>query len=237
MSIFHQFSSHFINTLFPRHCVGCRADDTDLCDACTEKIVLLKHQSCIRCQRITEMGRTCPTCRNVAPIYQTLSVAHFHDGPLKEALHTLKYHGRRDLGNQLFSLFMAHAEVRSILSTLPRENVLCVAIPLHRKRLWWRGFNQSALLANSVARQFNFERDDRVLTRMMAGKVQSSLTRAERRKNTEGVFASNSKARIEGKTILLIDDIITTGATMMACAAVLKKAGAKRVIALSVARG
>lgn len=225
------------DTIFPRTCVGCGTGDTDLCDACSKKIVLLKHQSCIRCQRITEMGRTCPTCRTVTPVYQTLSVAHYHDGPLKEALHTLKYHARRDLITHLFNLFLAHHMVADELSKLARPDVMCLAVPLHRQRQWWRGFNQSALLTDHIARHLGLKQTNNLLVRATAGKVQSSLTRAERQKNTEGVFRVRNSAQIAGKTVLLVDDIITTGATMMACAGALKQAGAKRVIALSIARG
>ncbi len=112
---------------------------------------------------------------------------------------------------------------------------LVVPVPLHWRKSLERGFNQSELLARELARRRNLPLA-KALRRKRAGSVQASLSLAERRRNVAGVFEVRSKRDIQNKRILLIDDVMTTGATASACATVLKRAGAKSVTLLTVAR-
>ncbi len=227
-----------LDTLFPRECVGCGATDNALCDVCLSEIVLLKHQQCVRCLKITAQGKTCATCRPHVELDYLLAAAHYNDGPLKEALHTYKYDGRLDLIEVLCSLILANKELGQALESIVQssKDLSVVPVPLHRKRLWARGFNQSRSIAHRISQHLHIPIDERVVTRPMYSVPQAKLHRQERLKSVEGIFAAPKTSRLQGKTVILVDDIATTGATLNACAAALKEARAKRVIGLVVAR-
>jgi ComF family protein len=120
------------------------------------------------------------------------------------------------------------------LSELCAELIL--PVPLHPKRLRWRGFNQSVLLARQVSRAYNTPMDPFVLVRRRETPPQTQLTEEERRKNMRGAFAVNPNKPIKNKAILLIDDVYTSGATVNECSRTLRRAGAKNVYILTLAR-
>ncbi len=113
---------------------------------------------------------------------------------------------------------------------------LIVPVPLHPKRLRWRGFNQSLLLARQVSRAYGTPVDPFVVVRRRETPPQTQLTEEERRRNMRGAFAVNSGTPIKNKTILLVDDVYTSGATVNECSRVLRRAGAKAVYVLTLAR-
>lgn len=111
-----------------------------------------------------------------------------------------------------------------------------IPVPLHRRRLWWRGFNQAALLARTISRRLNKPLDLQTLTRMKVTTPQTSQDHDERRRNVRRAFSVARAVRIKGRRVLLIDDVMTTGATVDECARVLMAAGAARVDVLTLAR-
>jgi len=122
---------------------------------------------------------------------------------------------------------------------LPYSAAVCdvvVPVPLHRRRLWWRGFNQAALLAMTIARRLDTPVELRSLTRSRVTMPQTSKDHDERRRNVRRAFAVTSSSRIRGRRVLLVDDVMTTGATVDECARVLIAAGAARVDVLTLAR-
>jgi len=157
-----------------------------------------------------------------------------YEGPLRKLIHLFKYSGMKPLGKRLAGL---------LSRALPDEAVegfdvgfdAVVPMPLHWRRRWRRGFNQSEILARLVAK----ERRILVLNavkRVRATAVQAGLTNSNRRKNVAGAFRVSRKTQVAGKRILLIDDVMTTGATAAACASALKRAGARSVTLLTLAR-
>ena len=124
-----------------------------------------------------------------------------------------------------------------LAQALPRESGFdaIVPMPLHWRKRWQRGFNQSELLAREIGRRWNLP--VRALVRRKRSTVpQAGLTSAQRRKNVEGAFKAGKGAPLKGMRLLLIDDVLTTGATASACARALKRAGAARVTFLALAR-
>jgi ComF family protein len=113
---------------------------------------------------------------------------------------------------------------------------LLVPVPLHRTRLWWRGFNQSALVAHELAKHLGFDSDPFVLRRIRRTPPLKGMSPLQRRKAVAGAFRVRDKTAIAGKTVILIDDVLTTGSTAEACARALKRAGAARVELVSWAR-
>ncbi len=158
------------------------------------------------------------------------AVARF-DGVMRALVHDLKFHDRHD-ARRLFGRWLAEAGA-PILSGAD----LIVPVPLSRVRLWSRRFNQAAVLANEVSRLTGIPTDPGALDRRKRTMPQVGLTREQRRQNVAGAFvpASGRAAALAGRKIVLVDDVITTGATAGACARVLKQAGAAQVDVLCLA--
>lgn len=183
------------------------------------------------------LGRTCPKCRSKTALYQVLSAVHFSDGPVREALHWIKYHGRGELLQQFAGYVNEHAQIQAVLSeNALNPNLLIVPVPLHRRRQFWRGFNQSELIATAIAKKYHRHITKSALRRRLFSHSQIGLPKLRRAENVHDAFDVSDGGLVKGKTVILVDDIVTTGATLSACAYVLKKAGAKRVIAIVLAR-
>jgi ComF family protein len=157
----------------------------------------------------------------------------FYEGTLRALIHLFKYSGMKPLAERLSGL---------LLRAMPLDDAaydFVVPMPLHWRRHWKRGFNQATLLARRVARRRGIPMLDAV-RRVRATATQAGLTNSNRRKNVSGAFRVAARYRkngaLSGKRILLIDDVMTTGATGAACARALKRAGASSVTLLTLAR-
>jgi len=150
------------------------------------------------------------------------------EGPLRELIHLFKYAGMKALAKPLGA---------QLAAALPRDQRFDVVVPmpLHWKRRWQRGFNQSELLARFTARRCGVPMINAV-RRVRATRNQAGLSNAKRRGNVSGAFGVAKPDAIAGRRVLLIDDVMTTGATASACARVLKRAGATSVAVLTLAR-
>ncbi len=170
----------------------------------------------------------CALCRLGVSGFDAAYSFGFYEGPLRRLVHLLKYERIPTLASPLGKL---------ALRALPRDQRFdgIVAMPMHWRRRWTRGFNQAELLAREVARKTGLPVQD-LLRRRKHTQLQAGLTNAARRKNVVGAFEVRNRAQVEGLRILLIDDVLTTGATAAAAAATLKRAGASRVVALTLAR-
>jgi competence protein ComFC len=170
----------------------------------------------------------CRLCRVGATQYdQVWSLAHF-DGRIRELIHLYKYEPMRPLGKILG---------RWLTTALPRDARIDVvtAVPLHWTRLWQRGFNQSWELAKEVSRRTGLPLA-RPLVRCRSTRTQTGLSPHERRANVKRAFALRDAACVKDKHVLLIDDVLTTGASVNACAAELRRAGARQISILTLAR-
>jgi len=152
----------------------------------------------------------------------------YYETPLKELIHRFKYSNQRYIAKGL-AHYMADA-VRE--AGWPALHAV-VPVPLHEARRSERGFNQASLLASEIAQLLEIDLDREALVRVRQTKTQTLLDRAERERNVQNAFAVPETARIEGATLLLVDDVVTTGTTADACAKALKAAGAKAVYAVS----
>lgn len=166
------------------------------------------------------------------PPYNRARSAAIFEGVLKQMIHAMKY-GDRHEGIKLFSKWMIHAG-KDVLN----DADLLVPVPLSLRRLWNRRFNQAALLAQEISRETLIKVDSLSLKRKKHTDSQVGLTRKQRAKNVSGAFIIPDKLKnsIAGRNIVLIDDVMTTGATIHACAKTLLKAKAKQVDVLTLAR-
>ncbi len=168
------------------------------------------------------------SCREGAVGFDTACSFGSFEGALQKLIHLLKYARVESLAEPLSRL---------LLRALPREGNFdhVMAMPMHWRKQWERGFNQAELLAAPVARRFGLKLSKN-LRRSRYTKAQAGLDEAGRRANLKDSFRVKSPAVIAGKRILLIDDVLTTGATLRAASAALKQAGAAHVAVLTLAR-
>ena len=176
---------------------------------------------------LDESGR-CMLCRLGLRGFDAVYSYGSYEGTLRQLIHVFKYGGVRPLSG-IFGRLMAQA--------LPREAGfdLIVPMPLHWFKQWQRGFNQAELLAAEIGRKWNTPVKSIVRRRRVTA-PQAGLTNAKRRANVQGAFRIAGGRRVDGLRILLVDDVVTTGATASACARVLKRAGAAHVSLLALAR-
>ena len=169
----------------------------------------------------------CALCRSGLRGFDWAACYGAYEGTLRELIHLYKYNRMKPLAKPLGDLLAA---------ALPREQRFdgVVAVPLHWRRKWDRGFNQSELLARSIARRCGLPVLHPV-RRRRATRVQAGLSNSRRRENVAGAFVGKAGA-VKGLRLLLVDDVMTTGATASACAHVLKRAGAQSVALLTLAR-
>jgi len=176
---------------------------------------------------LDESGR-CPLCRLGLTGFDAVYSYGSYEGSLRKLIHLFKY-------DKIYSL--ARPLAGFLARVLPREERfdVIVPMPLHWRRQWERGFNQSELLAGVIAKKWGVPMQ-RAVRRVKSTAPQAGLTNAKRRANVGGAFAVRRNVRLSDARVLLVDDVLTTGATAAACARVLKRAGAAHVALLALAR-
>ena len=214
--------------VFPTRCVSCSSPDSWLCARCLDNTGLLVVDRCWLCAAPFEEEILCRICTHFQPAFERILVERPFDGPLRHAIHRFKFESGRSLAATLA------ATMSSTIGELSPDTAV-VPVPLHHTRLNERGYNQSSLLARLLAVQYGLQLTERVMVRIRDTKAQMSLRPDERRRNVRGAFATIAGVEVP-KSVLLVDDVVTTGSTVDECARVLKAAGAERVTVAAVAR-
>ena len=226
------------DVLFPPICVNCRQMLIDaknyLCDNCFRSIKLNASLFCPFCRaRLADNKKICNHSKKDFPYYYFLAAAGNYDDPiLRNLIHCFKYQKFENIAPFLGEIIIKYIEN----CKLKIENFIIIPIPLHFWREKQRGFNQSKLIAEYVAKKLNL-RLVGALKRAKNNKPQAkSKNSEERNKNVEGIFKIINPDLIRGKNIILIDDVFTSGATINEAVKILKQSGVKRIITLVLAK-
>ena len=243
-SVLRRHISHFaqqaLEIIYPPSCIACRRatmQAATLCPSCWTRMPFIERPWCERLgtpfAQDLGSGLISPEAFANPPVFRRArAVARFEDGPARDLVHNLKYGDRLELAASM-AAWMARAGAE-----LLGDADLVVPVPLHRRRLFSRRFNQAALLAQTVAAQAQKAFDPLALMRVKPTPPQVGLTRAQRADNVQGAFRvpEEARLRIYGKTVLLVDDVLTSGATTNAASRILLRAGAAEVDVLVFAR-
>jgi ComF family protein len=226
-----------LDLLFPPLCIACRVPvgQAGFCAACWSGIHFLDGPGCACCGLpfpvTLEGANLCASCLTRRPAFDTAHAILAYDERSRGAILALKHADRLDLVPG-FARWLSRTG-RTILES----SELVIPVPLHPFRLWRRRYNQSAELARRLARDWKLTYEPSALVRSRSTASQGAMTSARaRRHNVQRAFQVPDPARVAGRQILLLDDVLTTGATVEACARTLKRAGAAGVHVLVLAR-
>jgi competence protein ComFC len=234
----------FLDLFFPKDCLGCKQPDTYLCRDCFNKIPLALNNACFFCEEITGQGRICINCKKEKHLDRIISASEYRNLLVRELIRAFKYHYVRELAVPLSQLVIRMMENLGFGFHLPADrhgnlDFIVVPTPLFKHRLHYRGFNQAELIAEVIAEHFHLPIQINALKRKISRAPQAKISDIEKRKaNIENSFAVGPEIKsIENKIVLLIDDVITTGATLSEAAKILKQNNAKEVWGITIAKG
>lgn len=228
-----------LELLFPRGCCACgvRPVGGTFCRSCASLVEVPPIWRCHRCagpvpppadRGEAAAPAVCPACIAHPPAFRHLAAPFVYGGSIADSIHRLKYRGRREVARPLAAL-VAGSCARALSSV-----DLVAPIPLHAARCRERGFDQAALLAREIARMAGKPLRRSLLVRIRDTPRQVGLSRSDRSENLKGAFRMGESA--EGLSVILVDDVVTTGATASAAAETLARAGCANVVVLAIAR-
>jgi ComF family protein len=182
-------------------------------------------------------GERCGSCRRAEPPFAKAVAYGSYDGRLRELIHLLKYEQVRSTAGVLGRM-LAEA-VSNLAPLMDGGNILVIPVPLYRRKLRQRGFNQAELIARDALKRMggqSFALGPSILERRRETRSQIGLTRHQRRENMRGAFVVAKPGEVKSREILIVDDVFTTGTTVSECARILRRTGASKVYVATVAR-
>jgi ComF family protein len=240
--LFKQLTQPLVEVFFPRSCLHCGdaveySDFQFLCRVCSRELFLSKPPICSTCGYpffgMLAGPRVCPHCVELDPLFEQGKTLFLAKGPARSIIHVLKYQ----------SGFYVLEDVKVMIAKVPHykeyfDGAILIPVPLHPTKERERGFNQSLVIAKSLNEATEAKDLQNLLVRTMYTQTQTRLSRAARHQNVKNAFALAADAVvIPNQTYILVDDVITTGSTLNACAAVLREAGANQVKVATLGHG
>jgi len=229
--------SSLANFIYPPFCSNCKKKVPDglwggICGTCWAEVKIWGDGHCQRCGTNVSGGTS--LCRNcLIPDWgcgDIRTIGPF-EAPLSDAIHMLKYSDAQSVSQKLGFLMAGRIGSGTIYS----QAEMVLAVPLHGARKRERGYNQAQLLAEQLGKALGVPAPEGVVLRARHTKSQTTMNKEQRRKNVEGIFAVRKPEKIKGKTVILVDDVLTTGATIGSCGHALLAAGAVKVLAMTAA--
>lgn len=235
-------ADRLLDLVYPRNCVGCRGVVSDLqsryiCADCRNHIFRVQSPYCNTCGcpffGEVESERVCPHCAELDPVFQAGRTVLLYRGVGLALIQEWKYHKALYLLDDIRSLIEQMPGLRAYV-----ESAILVPVPLHRRKLREREFNQSRILADLFGEAGGGLPVEELLQRVVDTESQTLLKLAARRRNVKNAFALSENALLrKDQTYILVDDVFTSGSTLNACSAVLRKAGARSIKALTLGHG
>lgn len=226
-----------LDLIFPKFCVSCNIEGTWLCKKCYSEIQIKDKQCCPICRKIND-GSVCFDCKKLSPLDGLIVSTNYTDKLIKELIHLYKYQYIKSLYLPLACLL--HKTIKKPETGIKKifnNDTIIFAIPLHKKRYLERGYNQSDLLTEYIAKKNNLAYYKKLIRRIKNTDIQAKLSKKDRYLNLKSAFTISNKFDFYGKNVIIIDDVATTLATLNSCASLLKNAGANQVWGLVIARG
>jgi competence protein ComFC len=234
-----QVKNLLLDLLFPVTCLSCQRTGAWLCASCLANFPINKGLICPGCCQPSLLGKVHAECKKITPLAGLVAAASWRNPPLKELIHSLKYHYAVDAKIQITLLL-----VKKIITIPLFEKILTapdsylIPVPLHQRKKRKRGFNQSELLAGELANHYNLSILADSLIKKRQTKPQIKLKGLKRRKNLLNAYSLRQQLPAGAKHIILLDDVMTTGATLNACAQAIKEQSPKVALwGLVVAKG
>jgi competence protein ComFC len=227
IELFRKLWHYIKDCLFPKVCFGCQKEGEYLCSACFDKINYIDDQTCRICNVNETDNGICQTCHDKTGIDKIIVATRYSGEITGQLVEAFKYNFVEALKEILVKILLKKVNKDSLSGTV-------VPIPLHKKRLVERGFNQAAELARPFAKLYNLEYDDKLLMRKKHTDQQAKLTRTERLVNVDDAFLVRGRAP---ETVVLFDDVLTTGATFTQAAKALRAAGVNKIICMALCHG
>ena len=217
-----------LDLFFPKNCFGCQMEETHLCEDCISTLDILNFHQKFKTENLDDLY--------FALSYKNKSLKYEHR-LIKKLIKRFKYSPFvKDLSQPLSSLIITHFKLceNPISFIQEKGDFIIIPVPLSQKRLKWRGFNQAEEIAKNLSIYLNIPIFNNILIKNKETSFQSEISKEKRKRNLLNTF--DCSEGISDKRILLVDDIYTTGSTMEECSKILKKAGAKEVIGITIAR-
>ncbi|MBI5254251.1 ComF family protein [Candidatus Falkowbacteria bacterium] len=221
------------NCLFPKECLGCGKDDTYCCESCVSKMKLSAPNVCFLCNEKCVGQGICGKCVELSVLDAMIVSTNYKNTLAEKLIKHLKYDFVVELVVPLVGLLKQKIEKMEANELFDRA--ILIPVPLHRRRFLSRGFNQAEIIAKELAAAHYCELKIDIVKMTKSTKKQFGLSREERQKNVAGVFIVVKPELVVGKKIIVIDDVLTTGATLAELARALKKCGATKIIGAAIA--
>jgi len=226
------FSQELLQMLFPAYCLGCGQEGGVLCIKCGQDLSWQKIELCPVCRAESLSGKICLKCVDVSLAGALAGSVYEETGLIGKLIKNFKYEYSTEAGRELCKL--VSDQVRGMKDFFINFDML-VPVPLHSRRWAERGFNQAEILAMTIAKESGVQISACCLRRIKNTPRQAGLSRTDRVNNLKDAFLCQEN--VSGRKILLVDDVLTTGTTLIECARILRASGAKEVWGYTVARG
>ena len=246
-----------LDLLFPKFCLGCQKEGFYICSDCLAKIEINKFSNCFICGKRTADNQVCSTCQRKTKLTGLLIASSWENLLLRQIIYEYKYRFIKDLSiplSELLVIFLNHSGFFTQHLPLDIDSYILIPIPLHKRRLIWRGFNQAELLAKQLNKYLKIPLVNNLIIRSRHTLPQMDISdKSKRIKNIANAFQLNPEwspgfsqrqeshpkgwSPVRGKIIILIDDVCTTGSTLEECAKILKPLKPKEIWGLVLARG
>jgi len=231
--------SYFLDFIFPPVCLSCNKFGDFICIKCQKQMSKLDDFICPTCLRVCLDGKQHSKCKgNINGLISCWNYEKTTQKVIKEIKYRFYYASIKPL----IKLFLQQRQKSPAFEIFIKKKPLLIPVPLHPKRLKYRGFNQADLIVKELAKVWNLDLSNKILFRTKFSKPQAELSKKERLDNTKNMFATNPKLLkisdkpLKDKNIILVDDVWTTGSTAQACAGVLKKLGVAKIWTVTLAR-